>query len=76
MPNGKLRLKWLQDGKGSRVFNFETGAGFSVRDVINQVKIVTNRMVPMVEGVRHPGYYTKLLSGFQLACAKLGWEPK
>ena len=28
-----LGLKWLQDGRGSRVFNLGTGDGFSVREV-------------------------------------------
>ena len=31
-----LGLKWLEDHKGSRVFNLGTGSGFSVREVIDQ----------------------------------------
>ena len=45
-----LGLKWLQDGKGSRDFNLGTGSGFSVREVVDQSKHVTNRIVPIVEG--------------------------
>ena len=30
-----LGLKWLDDGKGSRVFNLGTGSGFSVREVMD-----------------------------------------
>ena len=37
-----LGLKWLQDDKGSRVFNLGTGTGFSVREVIDQSRSVTN----------------------------------
>ena len=30
-----MGLKWLQEGRGSRVFNLGTGDGFSVRQVID-----------------------------------------
>ncbi|MGB8622737.1 MAG: UDP-glucose 4-epimerase GalE, partial [Paracoccaceae bacterium] len=45
-----LGLKWLEAGKGSRVFNLGTGTGFSVREVIDQSRAVTNRPVPFEEG--------------------------
>ncbi|MEM8538818.1 MAG: UDP-glucose 4-epimerase GalE, partial [Pseudomonadota bacterium] len=45
-----LGLRWLADGKGSRVFNLGTGTGFSVREVIAQAATVTNATVPVVEG--------------------------
>ena len=47
-----LGVKWLEDGKGSRVFNLGTGRGFSVREVIEHSKSVTNRAVPIKEGDR------------------------
>lgn len=68
-----LGLKWLQDCKGSRVFNLGTGDGFSVRQVIEQVKQLTNRPVPVIEGQRRPGDCTKLVSGSTRAVADLGW---
>jgi len=71
-----LGLRWLQDGKGSRVFNLGTGTGFSVREVIDQSRAVTNRAVPHVEGPRRPGDCTKLVSGSTRANKELGWEPK
>jgi UDP-glucose 4-epimerase len=70
-----LGLKWLQDGKGSRVFNLGTGDGFSVRDVIDQSKAVTNRAVPYEEGPRRAGDCTKLVSGSTRAINELGWAP-
>ena len=69
-----LGLKWLQDGRGSRVFNLGTGDGFSVREVVNQAGHVTNRPVPIVEGTRRPGDCTKLVSGSSRAVSELGWS--
>ncbi len=70
-----LGLKWLQGGKGSRVFNLGTGKGFSVREVIDASRAVTNREVPHSEGPRRAGDATKLVSGSTRAAAELGWEP-
>ena len=70
-----LGLNWLKDGKGSRVFNLGTGSGFSVREVINHSRAVTNREVPYVDGDRRPGDCTKLVSGSTRAEAELGWTP-
>ena len=71
-----LGLNWLEQGKGSRVFNLGTGKGFSVREVIDASRSVTNREVPFSEGPRRAGDATKLVSGSTRAEAELGWEPK
>lgn len=71
-----LGVKWLRDGKGSRVFNLGTGNGFSVREVVEHSGEVTNRVVPVVEGDRRAGDATKLVSGSKRAEAELGWVPK
>ncbi|WP_136441980.1 UDP-glucose 4-epimerase GalE [Pacificoceanicola onchidii] len=68
-------LKWLQDGKGSRVFNLGTGKGFSVREVVDASRNVTNREVPFTEGPRRAGDATKLVSGSTRAETELGWTP-
>ena len=69
-----LGLKWLKDSKGSRVFNLGTGDGFSVREVVDQARHVTNRPVPIIEGARRPGDCTKLVSGSLRAVSELGWS--
>ena len=69
-----LGLKWLQEGRGSRVFNLGTGDGFSVRQVIDQAKHVTNQPVPVTDGPRRPGDCTKLVSGSLRAKTELGWS--
>jgi UDP-glucose 4-epimerase len=70
-----LGLKWLQDEKPSRVFNLGTGTGFSVREVLDQSKAVTNHAVPYTIGPRRAGDCTKLVSGSSRAKKELGWTP-
>ena len=70
-----LGLKWLEDGKPSRAFNLGTGTGFSVREVVDQSRAVTNREVPIVEGPRRPGDAVRLVSGSTRAEQELGWRP-
>ncbi len=71
-----LGLNWLEQGKGSRVFNLGTGSGFSVMEVIGHSKSVTNRDVPYSIGPRRVGDCTKLVSGSVRAGEELGWTPK
>lgn len=71
-----LGLKWLEEGKGSRVFCLGTGRGFSVREVIDHSRAVTNREVPIVLGDRRAGDAVKLVSGSERAIAELGWQPE
>ncbi len=70
-----LGLKWLEQGKESRIFCLGTGDGFSVREVIAQSAKVTNREVPVTEGARRAGDAVKLVSGSRRATAELGWRP-
>ncbi|RLK03689.1 UDP-glucose 4-epimerase GalE [Ruegeria conchae] len=71
-----LGLKWLEQGKESRVFNLGTGSGFSVMEVIEHSKAVTNRAVPYSIGPRRAGDCTRLVSGSTRAEQELGWMPK
>lgn len=71
-----LGLRWLQDGKGSRVFNLGSGTGFSVREVIEHSRAVTNRAVPYAEGPRRAGDATLAVSGSSRAVQELGWRPQ
>ncbi len=71
-----LGLNWLEQGKESRVFNLGTGSGFSVMEVIEHSKAVTNREVPYTIGSRRAGDCTRLVSGSVRAEEELGWRPK
>lgn len=68
-------LRWLEAGRGSRVFNLGTGHGFSVREVIAAAEAVTGARVPVVFGPRRPGDCTRLVSGSARAREELGWTP-
>ncbi len=68
-------LKWLEAGQGSRVFCLGTGRGFSVREVIDQSRVVTNRDVPVIFGDRRAGDAVSLVSGSERARRDLGWRP-
>ena len=68
-------LRWLEEGRGSRVFNLGTGHGYSVRQVIDAARAVTGRAVPVAEGPRRAGDCTRLVSGSGRAAAELGWRP-
>ena len=70
-----LGLRWLLDGKGNRVFCLGSGQGFSVRQVIEASRRVTNQAVPIIEGGRRAGDATSLVSGSTRAVQELGWQP-
>lgn len=70
-----LGLRWLQDGRGSRAFCLGTGSGFSVREVIDHARTVTNRDVPVIISDRRAGDAAALVCGSQRAVSELGWSP-
>ncbi|WP_116086238.1 UDP-glucose 4-epimerase GalE [Tropicimonas sp. IMCC34011] len=70
-----LGYEWLDRGGQSRAFNLGTGHGYSVREVIEHSRRVTNRSVPVVEGERRAGDAVRLVSGSERAKAELGWTP-
>ena len=70
-----LGLRWLLDGKGNRVFNLGSGRGFSVREVIEASRAVTNQSVPVLECPRRAGDAASLVSGSDRALHELGWAP-
>ncbi|MBS7542938.1 UDP-glucose 4-epimerase GalE [Ancylobacter oerskovii] len=70
-----LGLKWLEAGRGNRIFCLGSGQGFSVREVIERARRLTNRPIPVVVGPRRRGDAAKLVSGSARATAELGWTP-
>jgi UDP-glucose 4-epimerase len=71
-----LGLQRLLDGKESGVFCLGSGRGFSVREVIDASRAVTNREVPIVLGDRRPGDAASLVLSSDRALRDLGWEPR
>ena len=71
-----LGLQWLLDRRGNRVFCLGSGTGYSVREVVEASRIVTNREVPLVMGSRRAGDAAALVSGSVRAMEELGWQPE
>ena len=71
-----LGLRWLLDDKGDGVFCLGSGTGFTVKEVIEASRAVTNREVPIVQGARRPGDAAALVSGSRRAVEELGWDPQ
>ncbi|MBM9595142.1 UDP-glucose 4-epimerase GalE [Roseitranquillus sediminis] len=68
-------LERLLQGGGSRLYNLGTGTGFSVREVVDASRAVTNRPVPVEAGPRRAGDAVRLVSGSRRATEELGWRP-
>lgn len=71
-----LGLEYLLGGGESDVFNLGNGNGFSVREVIETVKRVTQIDFLVRESDRRPGDPPILVGSSQKARNTLGWEPK
>ncbi len=71
-----LGLRHLLAGGGNDVFCLGTGRGFSVREVIEASRMVTNRDVPVIIGSRRPGDAAALVLSSTRAVENLGWDPQ
>ncbi|MFE0460882.1 UDP-glucose 4-epimerase GalE [Kitasatospora sp. NPDC058965] len=58
------------------ICNLGNGSGFSVREVIESVKRVTGREIPVVTAERRPGDPAVLVASAERARRELGWVPK
>ena len=68
-------LRRLLAGQGAEVYCLGTGKGFSVREVIEHSRAVTNREVPVTFGPRRDGDAVSLVCGSDKARRLLGWSP-
>ena len=71
-----LGMKWLLDGKESKVFNLGSGSGYSVREVIDTCEETIGKSVPRKIGPRRKGDCASLVSGSEAAQNVLGWKPQ
>lgn len=71
-----LGLQYLQNGGDSDVFNLGNGSGFSVREVIEAARRVTQREIRVVERDRRPGDPPILVGSSDKARSVLGWQPQ
>jgi UDP-glucose 4-epimerase len=71
-----LALNQLAAGRPSAVYNLGNGNGFSVQEVLETVREVTGRPVPVVDAPRRPGDPARLVADATLARTTLGWSPR
>lgn len=58
-----------------RIFNVGTGRGYSVKEVIEMCRNVTNHPIPVETSDRRPGDPAQLVADPQNITQKLGWQP-
>lgn len=75
-----LALKTLQDGSAKSLincaYNVGYGRGFSVREIIDTVKNVTNKDFPVKEEGRRSGDPAALVADCNAIKTKLNWSPQ
>lgn len=71
-----LALEALHDGKKKCIYNLGTGHGYSVQQVIDVVREVTQRPMQIVEGKRRPGDPAILVADPRAAMHELHWQPE
>jgi UDP-glucose 4-epimerase len=69
-------LKLLEDGRESDSFNLGVGQGFSVLEVIEAARRVTNAPIETQIAPRRPGDPSQLIADASKARSELGWTPK
>lgn len=69
-------LKYLETGGHSDVFNLGNGNGFSVREVIEEARKVTDKEIKATETERRPGDPPILVGSSKKAREILKWQPK
>ena len=68
-------LDYMTDGGKPLICNLGSGAGFSVRQLIDTCAAVTRRPIAVVEGPRRAGDPSRLIADATLARKVLGWQP-
>lgn len=71
-----LAMKYLREGNTSDVFNLGNGVGFTVNEIIEATRKVTDKEIKAVVGARREGDPDILVASSEKARTVLGWEPK
>lgn len=71
-----LAVEYLLEGGESNIFNLGNGIGYSVYEVIETARKVTNHSIPVVEEQRRAGDPARLVASSKKAKEILGWKPK
>ncbi len=71
-----LALQKLETEGSSGIYNLGNGNGYSVRQVIDTIRKVTQRKIATIESPRRPGDPARLVASAQKIKKELGWLPK
>lgn len=71
-----LALEYLFQGGSSTAYNLGNGSGFSVTEVIEIAKQITNRPITVIMGERREGDPARLVADSQQIQTQLGWQPQ
>lgn len=71
-----LGLEYLLKGGNTDVFNLGSGQGFSIKEVIEAARAVTNQPIPVTLAERRPGDSPILVGSGEKAKRILGWQPQ
>ncbi len=64
------------ESRPKMIYNIGNGQGFTVREVIDSVRRVTGKPIPVEVEPRRPGDPAVLVAGSEKIKADLGWKPK
>lgn len=71
-----LAMQKLLDGAKSNVYNLGNSNGYSVKEVIEEVRKVTGKDIAVVDAPRRAGDPAVLVAESDKARAELGWQPQ
>lgn len=77
LANAHVRaLNALELGAPTTAYNLGNGRGFSVKEVIDEIRKVTGRNIPVLFGERRAGDPPRLVGDSARIQRELGWEPQ
>lgn len=71
-----LAMQYLREGKESNIFNLGNGIGFSVKEVVETARKITEHPIPAKEEPRRAGDPSTLIASSDKAKDILGWKPQ
>lgn len=71
-----LALKYLKKGNPSTVFNLGSNHGYSVKEILDAARKVTQKPIPAVVEKRRAGDPSKLVASHEKAQELLGWHAR
>lgn len=71
-----LAVEYLMKGNESNIFNLGNGVGFTVKEVIDTARKVTDEEIKAVISERRAGDPAKLIASSDKAKSILGWKPE